>query len=129
MFASHRDDCVGHSDEDRGMLDEERAKGSELAAHRCVCLGMLEGFGQHSYERGPMPAPFGLTHAAFGAMPDANRQARSVERTASRRVGSHAPPVPRDAPGEGGDAPPASRDAPALPKKALGQFELAAGIP
>jgi hypothetical protein len=102
---------VGHPDEDVGMLEKKRGEHSGLEAHHCLCLGVLEAFGQHPYERGVMPDPFGV-------MPDANREARSIIRTASRRVGSDAlrkrgdaPPVPRDRLRKRSDASPASRDA------------------
>jgi hypothetical protein len=102
MFVLHRSDCVGPPDEDRGVLEEERAKRSELEAHRSVCLVMLEAFGQHRYERGAMPDP-------FGPMPDANGAAPSIMPTASRRVGSDALVERGDALREGRDAPPVPR--------------------
>jgi hypothetical protein len=32
------------------MLEEDRANGSELEAHGCVCVGMRQVFGQHRHE-------------------------------------------------------------------------------
>jgi hypothetical protein len=112
MLALHRSDCVGHPDEDAGVLEEKRGECSGLEAQHCLCLRVLEAFGQHRYERGVMPD-------AFGAMPDANREARSIIRTASRRVGSDAEIEPRDALREGRRAPPAPRDAPPVPRDAV----------
>jgi hypothetical protein len=94
-----------------GVLEEERAKRSELEAHRCVYLGMLEVFGQYHFERGAMPDPFGATPHLFGAMPDANVETRSVARIAPRRVGSDAQIERRDALREGRHAPPVPCDA------------------
>jgi hypothetical protein len=105
MLALHRSDCVGHPDEDAGVLEEKRGERSGLEAHHCLCLGVLEAFGQHPYER--------------GVMPDANREARSMIRSASRRVGSDAAIEPRDALREGRRAPPAPRDAPPAPRDAV----------
>jgi hypothetical protein len=121
-IAPHPSDCVGLRDGDVDVLEEERGERSELEAYPCVCLGVLDVLGQRPYERGGMPDP-------FGAMPDANREALSVARTAPRRVGSHArierrdalrkgrhpPPVPRDAPPVTWDARPAPPDAPPIP--------------
>jgi hypothetical protein len=47
-LAPHRSDCVGHLDEEVGARGEEQGKRSELEAHPCICLGVLEVFGQHS---------------------------------------------------------------------------------
>jgi hypothetical protein len=95
-----------------GVRKEERAKRSELEAHGCACLGVLEVFGQYHYERGAMPYP-------FGAMPDANVEVRSVVRIASRRVGSVAQIERRDALREGRHAPPVPYDAQPVPRDAL----------
>jgi len=56
---------------------------SELEAHRCVCVGVLAVFGAHPYERGMMPHLFRATSHLFGAMLDANGDARSVVGIAS----------------------------------------------
>ena len=45
-------------------------KHSELEAHPCVCVGVLEALGQHPCERGGVPFAFGSTPYAFRAMPD-----------------------------------------------------------
>jgi hypothetical protein len=83
------------------VLEEERAKGSELEAHRSVCVGVLEEFGQCPYERGAMPDAFGAMRHVFGAMPDANAAAPSVVRIACRHAGSDALIKGRDAVREG----------------------------
>jgi hypothetical protein len=101
MFALHPSECVEHPDEDLGVLEEDPGEYSELEELRCVCLGMLEVFGPHPYER--------------GAMPDANREAHSAMRTAPRRVGSDALIERMDALPEGRDAPPVPRDAAPVP--------------
>jgi hypothetical protein len=64
MLAPHPSDCVEHRDEDVGVRKEEQGERSELEAHHCVCLGVLEDFGPHPNERGRM-------HDPFGAIPDA----------------------------------------------------------
>jgi hypothetical protein len=129
VLVSNRSDCVGHRHEDVGVQEEERGKHSELEAHGCGCLGMLEVFGQHSCERVAMHDPFGAMRDPFATMPDANGEACSVIRIARRRVGSdapvgrrdvlrrgrHSPPVPRDASHAPPDAAPVPRDFPPMP--------------
>jgi hypothetical protein len=56
-LVAHRSDCVGHRYEEVGVRKEERRERSELEAHHWVCLGVLEVFGPHPYERGAMPDP------------------------------------------------------------------------
>jgi len=118
VLASHRSDCVGYLDGDVGVREEERRKRSALEAHACGCLGMHEGFGQHSCERVAMHDPLRAMRDPFGTMPDANGDARYVARTALRRVGSDAPIERGDALREGRHAPPAPPDSPPAPPDA-----------
>jgi hypothetical protein len=92
---------------------------SELEAHRCVCVGVLAVFGAHPYERGMMPHLFRATSHLFGAMPDANGDARSVVGIASLRVRNDAQIERRDALREGRHAPPVPYDAQPVPRDAL----------
>jgi hypothetical protein len=114
-LVSHRSDCVGHPDEDVGVLEDERAKRSELEAHLYVCVGLLEVLGLYPCERGGMPYPFGgnapplrsdalpLRSDAPPFRSDARRERRGAIGSAYRSPtpGSDAQIEPRDAPREG----------------------------